>query len=138
MKPTYTPAGAPENDRMMELLKPPLIRVVANPSPALFCTRLSEDGVTASVNPPPPPEVTVRVTVTFCKSPPPLPVTMMGYVPAGVLLPTMIVMVELPAPGAGMVCGLKVTDVPLGAPEEERLTGLLKPPLMVVVICELP
>jgi hypothetical protein len=49
-----------------------------------------------------------------------------------------MVIAELPAPGAGMVLGLKLTVVPAGAPEAIRLMALLNPPLMVVVIVELP
>src|SRR5271157_3934517 len=70
--------------------------------------------------------------------PPPLPVTVIGYVPVGVLLPTMMVMVELPAPGAGIGLGLKLTDGPDGTPEADRLMALLKPPLIVVVIVDVP
>ena len=88
--------------------------------------------------PPPPEDVTVRLTVAFCWMPPPLPVTVMGYVPAGVLPPTVIVINELPTPGAGIVCGLKLTVVPDGTPEADRLMELLKPPLIVVVMVELP
>jgi hypothetical protein len=62
----------------------------------------------------------------------------MGYVPVGVLPPTVMVMVELPEPGAGMVCGLKLTMVPEGTPEAERLIALLKPPLTVVKMVEVP
>ena len=58
------------------------------------------------------------MTVIFCGvAPPPFPVTVIGYVPVGVLLPTVMVMVELPEPGAGRVVGLNATVVPLGAPE---------------------
>ena len=56
----------------------------------------------------------------------------------GVVLPTTIVMVELPEPGAGMVLGLKLTVVPEGTPEAERAMALLKLPLTVVVIVEVP
>ena len=62
----------------------------------------------------------------------------MGYVPVGVLLPTVIVMVELPEPGAGIGLGLKLTVVPDGAPEYDSAIELLKPPLMVAVIVEVP
>ena len=54
------------------------------------------------------------------------------------LLPTVTVMVELPDPGAGIGSGLKLTVVPDGTPEAERVTALLKPPLMVVVIVTVP
>jgi hypothetical protein len=83
--------------------------------------------------------VTVSITVTFRWMPPtPVPVTVMGYVPGTVLDPTVIVMVELPAPGAGIGLGLKITVVPEGAPEADRAIALLKPPLMAVVMVEVP
>ena len=56
----------------------------------------------------------------------------------GVLPATVRVIVELPSPGAGIVLGLKPTVVPEGAPEAERLIALSKPPLIVVVIVEVP
>jgi len=52
--------------------------------------------------------------------------------------PTAIVIVELPPPGAAIVLGLKLTVVPLGAPAADRLMTLLKPPLTLVVIVEVP
>ena len=82
--------------------------------------------------------VTVSVTVVFCWMPPPLPVTVTGYVPTGVLEPTVMVMIELPEPGAGIGFGLKLTVVPDGTPEADRLIALLKPPLIVVVIVDVP
>src|SRR5580693_4836434 len=70
--------------------------------------------------------------------PPPLPVTVIGYVPTGVVDPTLIVMVDVPEPGAGIAVGLKVTVVPAGARRAERAIALLKPPLTVVVMVEVP
>src|SRR5271165_7029693 len=70
--------------------------------------------------------------------PPPLPVTVIGYVPGTVLAPTVMVIVELPEPGAGIGLGLKLTVVPDGTPDVDRLTALLKPPLTVVVIVDVP
>ena len=61
-----------------------------------------------------------------------------GYVPTGVLDPTLIVMVELPEPGAGIGLGLKLTVVPEGIPEADRAIALLNPPLIVVVIVDVP
>lgn len=52
--------------------------------------------------------------------------------------PTVMVIVEVPEPGAAMVLGLKLTVVPVGAPEAERLIELLKPPLTAVVMVEAP
>ena len=62
----------------------------------------------------------------------------MLYVPAAVLLPTAIVILEVPEPGAGIGLGLKLTVVPEGTPLADRLMALLKPPLTVVVMVELP
>ena len=84
------------------------------------------------------PVVTVSVTVAVCWMPPPFPVTVIGYVPVGVLAPTVMVIVELPEPGAGIVLGLKLTVVPDGMPEADRLIALLKPPQTVVVMVEAP
>jgi hypothetical protein len=59
-------------------------------------------------------------------------------VPVAVLDPTAIVIVEVPPPGAAIELGLKLTVVPLGAPVADRLMALLKPPLTVEVIVEVP
>ena len=56
----------------------------------------------------------------------------------GVLEPTVMVMVEVPEPGAGIGLGLKVTVVPEGTPEAERLMELLKPLLTAVVMVDVP
>jgi len=79
---------------------------------------------------------TVSVMVVFLCIPPPFPVTVIVYVPTVVLDPTLIVIVELPPPGAPIVPGLKLTVVPLGAPVADRPIELLNPPLTVVVIVE--
>ncbi|HXJ96595.1 MAG TPA: hypothetical protein VMT20_27465, partial [Terriglobia bacterium] len=47
-------------------------------------------------------------------------------------------MVELPAPGAAIVPGLKLTVVPAGAPAADRVIALLNPPLTVVVMVDVP
>src|SRR4051794_23401470 len=83
-------------------------------------------------------EVTVSVTVVLCCMPPPLPVTVMGYVPGAVVLPTVMVIEEVPVPGAAIGLGLKLTVVPEGTPEAERVIELLKPFRAVVVIVEVP
>src|SRR5208283_1306202 len=103
LKLTVVPDGAPELDRLMELLKPPLTVVVVVELPWLPCWMLSPAGAAEMVKLGG--AVTVRVTVVFCWMPPPLPVMVMGYVPVGVLLPTVMVMVELPFPGGGIVGG---------------------------------
>ena len=54
------------------------------------------------------------------------------------LAPTAMVIVEVPEPGAGIVVGLKLTVVPEGTPEADKAMALLKPPLTVVVMVEVP
>ena len=66
--------------------------------------------------------------------PPPLPVTVIGYVPTAVLVPTVTVIVEFTAPGATIVLGLKLTVVPAGIPAADRPIALLNPPLIVLLI----
>ena len=47
-------------------------------------------------------------------------------------------MVEVPAPGAAIGLGLKLTVVPEGMPEADRVIALLKAPMIVVVTVEYP
>jgi hypothetical protein len=47
-------------------------------------------------------------------------------------------MVDVPPPGAAIVLGLKLTVVPEGTPEAVKLTALLNPLLIVLVMVELP
>ena len=52
------------------------------------------------------------------------------------LAPTVIFIVELPEPGAGIGFGLKLTVVPAGSPAADNVTAELKPPKTVDVIVE--
>ena len=54
------------------------------------------------------------------------------------LAPTLMVMLEVPVPGAGMICGLKLTVVPLGTPDADSAMELLNPLRAVVVMVEVP
>ena len=76
----------------------------------------------------------MRVTVVVCVTPPPVPVTMILWVPAGTLLPTLIVIVEVPEPGAGMVLGLKLASLVLA----DKVIAELKPFSAVAVIVTVP
>src|SRR5215471_15293833 len=135
LKLTVVPVGTPLADRLMALLKPPLTVVVMVELPWAPCATLTEVGAALMVKLGG--AVTVRVTLVVCWIPPPLPVTVMLYVPTAVLLPTTIAMVDEPEPGAAIGVGLKLTLVPEGTPLANRLMLLLKPPLTVVVIVEL-
>lgn len=83
-------------------------------------------------------DVTVRFTVVVSVSPPPVPVIVIGYVPAAVVAATVNVTVELPDPGAAIVDGLNPTVTPVGAPEAVSATAELKPPETAVVIVDVP
>ena len=134
LKLTVVPEGMPDAERLMAPLKPPLMVDVIVELPWLPCCTLNDDGEADSAKPGS--EVTVSVTVVVRWSPPQLPVTVMGYVPVGVLAPTLMVIVDVPEPGAEIVDGLKLTVVPEGMPDADRLIAPLKPPLMVLVIVD--
>lgn len=51
------------------------------------------------------------------------------YVPAFTALAALNFSVLLPDPGAAILTGAKVAEIPLGNPEREKATGALKPPL---------
>jgi hypothetical protein len=123
-------------------LKPPPIVVKIVDIPSVPCTKLNDAGFADTVKLGCE-DVTVRVTMVVIR----LAVigagvsaddavTVSGYVPGAVLGPTAIVIVELPAPGAGIIMGLKLTVVPLGMPVADNITGLLNPPPIAVVIVD--
>ena len=75
LKVAVAPEGSPEAESAIELLKPPLTAVVMVDVPWLPCAMLSDAGDAVIVNVG---AVTVRVTVVFCCTPPPLPVMVIG------------------------------------------------------------
>jgi hypothetical protein len=82
--------------------------------------------------------VTVNVTVVICVTLPPVPVTLMGYMPVTVVGATVRVRVEVPEPGAAIDVGLKPAVTPVGWPVADKATAELKPPETVVVIVDVP
>jgi len=80
----------------------------------------------------------VNVTVVVCDRLPAVPLIVTVRVPVLDLLPTRIVIVEVPAPGAAIELGLNVTELLLPAPEADRLIDELNPPEIAVVIVEVP
>jgi hypothetical protein len=136
VKPAVTPVGRPVAERDTAALKPPatVVFTVEVPLlPGVTDTELGETetaklGVT----------VTVRLTVAVCVRPPPVPVMVIGYVPVAAVEATVIVMVELPAPGAAMDVLLKLTVTPVGWPDAAKPIAELNEPEMVVVIVDVP
>ena len=80
--------------------------------------------------------VTARETVTISVMPPEVPVTLILYVPTTVDGPTVIAMVEVPAPVIEV--GRKVTVTPVGWPVADKEIPELKPFVTVLVIVEVP
>ena len=81
---------------------------------------------------------TLRATAVVWVVPPPVPVIVMVLFP--VLAPwcTVIVIDEVPEPGATMDEGLKLTATPDGMPDTDNAIAESKPPEAVVVIVEVP
>ena len=80
--------------------------------------------------------VTVRVTVTISEMLPEVPVTIILYVPTTVDEPTVIVMVEVPAPVIEV--GPKITVTPVGWPVADKEMPEAKPFVTVLVIVDVP
>ena len=70
--------------------------------------------------------------------PSPEPVTVIGYTPVAVVEATVMVIVEVPEPGAAMDVGLKLTVTPLGWPVADKAIAESKPPETPVVIVDVP
>ncbi len=70
--------------------------------------------------------------------PPPVAVTVIGYVASLVACVTSNVTMELPEPGAGTGLTLKPTVVPDGTPAAESVIAELKPPLTAMLRVEVP
>lgn len=137
LKVAVTPAGRPVTDKAMEELKLPVsvaLMVVVTLSPS---TTETEAGVADSVKLPGT-AVTVSETVDFCVIPPPVPVTVIVYVPADAVAATEMFIVELPDPGAAIDVGLKVTVTPVGWPVADHPTDELKPPVTALVTVDEP
>lgn len=78
------------------------------------------------------------VTVVVWVMPPPVALMVMVWFPVVALLLALMVIVEVPLPGAAMEEGEKVTVSPLPWPDADKLIAELKLPETVVVIFEVP
>ena len=133
-----TPVGTPVAESATTALKPPETVVVTTAYAACPRARDPAAGETEMAKAPAGAVVTVSVTVAVCVIPPPVAVTVMGYVPAAVVEATASVSAEVPEPGAAMDAGLKVAVTPAGCPLAVKATAELKPPETVVVMVEEP
>ena len=76
----------------------------------------------------------ISVSVVDCVMPPPVPVMVILWVPAGAFPGTATVTVEVPEPGAGMGLGLKVAYLKV----DDKVMAASKPPETVVVTVDVP
>jgi len=129
------PVGRPDALSATDELKPPeavVVMVLVPLLPRVTCTDVGEaemvnDGA-----------VTISETVAVCVIPPPVPVTVIEYVPLGVEEPAVSVSVEDPAPGAPIGVVLNAAVVPVGSPVALSAIDELKPPETVVVMVLVP
>ena len=84
------------------------------------------------------PLLTVSATVVVCVLPAPVAVIVMLLIPALPLELTLIVILDVPEPGAAMEAGLKLTVWALPNPEADKVIAELKPPVTAVVIVVVP
>lgn len=135
LKLTLTRDPWPLADKAMAELKPPEIAVVIVDLPELPRETLSDVGEALMVKLGFVP-VTVSLTVVLAVVLPEVPFTVIVYVPTAADDPTVIVMVEPPAPVIEV--GLKPTVTPDGCPVAVNAMAPLKPPVTVLVMVEVP
>jgi hypothetical protein len=138
LKDAVTPLGRALVDKATLPAKPLAGVTVIVVDALAFWSTVTLDGDADSVKLPETGAVTVKETDVVCVTPPPVPVTVIVYVPAATLDPTAMPMVELPDPGAAMDAGLNVTVTPLGWPDADKLTAESNPPLTAVLIVDEP
>jgi len=112
LKLTVTPVGWPVAVSATAPLNPPetvLVTLLVPFEPCATETEVGEAEIAKAGA-----AVTVRATVEVFVVPPPVPVTVIVYVPGAVVEATVMVSVELPEPGAAMDEGLKLSVTPDG------------------------
>jgi len=138
LKETLLLPPCPEADKLTAELKAPVIVVVTVTVPDELLDTVIELGDAETLRPAVTPDVTVSDTFVVCVTPPPVPVTVMLYVPAATVDATVNVAVDVPDPGVAIDDGLKLTVTPLGMPEAVSATAESKPPETVEVIVDFP
>jgi len=129
---TWTPVPCPEAVKLTAELNPPetVLVTFTCPLPPGAMVMLLGEALRLKL----PVVVTVSVTEVVAVIEPEVPVTVIGYVPGTVEEPTVIVMVDVPAPVIEV--GLKPTVTPVGWPLAERVMTPLNPPLTALVMVE--
>lgn len=125
----------PEADSVIAELKPPVtaVETVTCPEALRFTLTVVGDALTEKPAVVP---VTVSDTVVVCTVAPDVPETVILYVPGVVEAATVKLSVDVPVPVIDV--GLKPTVTPEGAPEADKATAELNPPVTVLVMVALP
>ena len=127
-----TPVGKPEAERLTLLAKPFTLLTVTVLVPFPPCAKLSDDGEADSEKSGVAVDEMVRVTVVVCVSEPDVPVIVTAFAPVvAVLLAVNVTVLEVVA-----LAGLNDAVTPVGRPEADNATLLLKPFVgeMVIVL----
>ena len=127
-----TPLGKPETDKVTLLLKPfcGATAIAVMPLPPCGIPKLLGDAESVKFGP----GVIVTETVAVWVKPPTVPVTVTVAVPVVAVLVAVRVMVLEPVAGFG----LKDAITPIGSPEADKLTPLVKPFCGVTVTLLVP
>lgn len=133
-----TPVPSPEADNVTLPVNPFAGVAVIVDFPEEDRVMLKLLGEADSVKLPDTAAFTVSVTVAVCVIPPPMAVTTMEYVPVAVVDATVMVIVELPEPGAANDAGLKLTVTPDGCPLADNATLESNPPDVATVMVDIP
>jgi len=121
LKLAVTPDGRPLADKATAESKPPETAVVIVELPELPLDTVRVVGDALMVKLALPGAVTVRATVVVCVMPFPTPLTVIVYVPVAMLEATVMVMVDVPEPGAAMGLVPKLTVTPFGWPLADKV-----------------
>jgi hypothetical protein len=133
-----TPVGMPLADKATAELKLPERALVIVELPELPRDTVSEVGEALREKLAGAGAVTVRLTVVEFVMPPPMPVTVIGYVPVAAVEATVKVRREVPVPGEAMGLVPKPAVTPVGRPLADKVIAELKPFTAAVVIVDVP
>jgi hypothetical protein len=123
LKLAVTPEGKPLTEKLLVPVKPLSAVIVTVYGMLLPATTFCEDGEAPTLKSGG--SVTTRVTTELCVRLPLVPVTVSGYVPAGVL--ELVVTVSVLEPLAVTVAGLNANVVPAGNPVTLIATSPVNP-----------
>lgn len=125
-----TPVGSPDAERLTLLAKPFTLLTVTVLVPLALCAMLSDDGEADSEKSGVAVDEMVSVTVVVCEREPDVPVIVTAFAPVvAVLLAVKVTVLDVVA-----LAGLNDAVTPVGRPDADNATLLLKPFVGAMVI----